>query len=164
MEKMPSCRAHPDAILVSKIENHTGKCLNCIEFDIARIADLEVKNHELDVELDQLRKRVVEADQKVALFQSFMRAETEGTRAAMDAMPENQNPYEAGTEQCVMWLNGWQAVETRRQAAKAMSVVTWAITNLSHVEELAAGYGLGEIKEKVGQVVSKLEPFAPREG
>jgi hypothetical protein len=153
------CRNHPEVILGSKIENHTGLCLACVEVKIARIAELEVIEHKYKVEHEELVNANAVLIERVQKFQSMMKAEVEGVSAANNGMTEEQNPYPDGDELCVMWLNGHQSVETRRRTAQAMAVIDWSNTCLQTIQELARGYGQLEIADKIGTVVQKLEPF-----
>lgn len=163
LEKMQHCLAHPNVLLGSRLEQRAMMCLACIEVKLAKQAELEVENHDLKVKADQADRRAIEAEQQVARVKAFLRAETEGVKSASEGMPESQNPYKEGDELCVMWLNGWQSVQTRRAAGQAMAVVTWAIENLSHVNELAAGYGNAEISGKVSTITDKLRQFVTTE-
>lgn len=159
LERLQKCVAHPEVILGSRLEQRTSMCLACIEMKLARQADMEVENHDLKVKADLAGRRADEAERQVARVKSLLRAETEGVQAASDGMPETQNPYKEGDELCVMWLNGWQSVQTRRAAGQAMAVVTWATQNLAHIDELASGYGNTEISDKVKLINEKLQRF-----
>lgn len=156
------CPAHPEVILGSKIENNTGMCLACVEVRLTRIADLEAKVHDLLVENDFVKRRKVESDEKVQQVRGFMAAEIEGVQASEKHLPEDQNPYPAGDERCVMWLSGWQANETRRTTAQAVAVLQWSRDNLNLLEELQRGYGYDELASKTRLIREKLSNFVDR--
>lgn len=159
LDELQKCLSHPDVPLVSGIEQRAGMCLTCVEVRLSKIMEYETQYMRMKMDKEVAENKVKDAEAKVARVQAMLKAETEGVIAASNCLPETQNPYKEGDELCVMWLNGWQGVETRRSAGQAMAVVVWALQNLNHVKELALGYGHGEIGDKLGLVISKLQQF-----
>lgn len=142
--------------LAGKVEIETGICTTCLSLRSLQLDKLNADAGQLQRKLDLVQKDLDAANEKIKKYEQLMRAETQGVMAADRGVPMNQNPYPDGTELCVMWLNGWQAVETRRVSGRTLAAVKWAVEALDVVNQLALAAEQGEISGKVSTVQGKL--------
>lgn len=156
------CKTCSTGTLDTAMELGVETCLDCIfkgfKREAATANSLRVMTEQNEA-LDDLLKVNTE---KVTKVQGFMNAEIEGVQASEKHLPEEQNPYPAGDERCVMWLSGWQSNETRRATAQAISVLKWSKDNLNVLEELMRGYGYTELANKTQLIREKLSNFVDK--
>jgi len=94
-----------------------------------------------------------------SMFEQLMAAERNGVTAAERGLPEDQNPHVVDSNEHVMWLAGWTAIDTRRRGLQAHAVMVWSGGVLESIIELAKGYDQTEIAVKLEVVTSKFKNF-----
>lgn len=156
------CKACNVGTLDVATEKQLETCFDCIVLGFKREAATANSLRVMTEQNETLSDLMESNEAKVAKVQGFMNAEIEGVQASEKHLPEDQNPYPAGDERCVMWLSGWQSNETRRTTAQAISVLQWSKDNLSILEELMRGYGYGELANKTQLIREKLSNFVDK--
>ena len=144
---------------VSAMELRLNLCLTCIERRTADyVNQIGIKDSVL-IENDKLKKLLDVSNKKAELYEGFMKAERAGNIAAENGLPEDQNPYPAGTDENIMWLAGWTTIDTRRKSLQAAAVLSWSVDSLFVISELAHGYDQHEIAAKLDVVIEKCGKF-----
>lgn len=78
----------------------------------------------------------------------------------MEASPETPNPHPEGSDEAAMWEAGRLRTAAILYGRSLEAVMRWASDSLTTVQELAKGYGQGEISQKLETVIKKLREYS----
>jgi len=148
-----------DSSLNSSFEERNNYCVLCIE---GKLKLLESHVQEIQFLVNENKKIKEDSklkDEKVTEITRLLQAETQGIESARVGLSDEHNPFTPGNQDHVMWLSGWQSVDTRRRTEQSIAVLRWSTQMLDSVRELALGYDKTEIADKVQTVLEKLRNF-----
>jgi hypothetical protein len=91
-----------------------------------------------------------------------MEAQKLGEEAHRRGASLDDNPFHPDHDESAGWSYGWLQTDIQSQVAKAQSVMSWVLMQLSIVHECARGGASGEeIAGKIATIVEKIEPYIP---
>lgn len=143
----------------SLVEQDTKHCIEHMKSKTTGWYKLANDLEDAQREIDRLKEENKNLSSAVTEMSRSREFELEGQRCGERGLGVDQCPYKKDSFSAACWLSGWADADLRRRIEQLVAVLDWSSKSLPHIIELADGYGMTEVSEKIKQISEKLAPF-----
>jgi hypothetical protein len=153
------------AVLATGTEQKLRACVDCTQKILDEAQDLRNKNQELGDKNLLLEGKIEKYLSAVSEQEKIQEAQKLGDVARGRNATLEDNPYHPDSDEAASWSYGWLVSDVMHQVSRAQAVMTWSLSMLAVVHELARGGASGdEVAAKIATVIEKMEPYIPDGG
>jgi hypothetical protein len=144
------------------LEQKIRACSECAEKAVQEVQALRNKNQELGDKNLLLEGKIEQYLEAVKIQELILQAQKDGGEALQRGASLNDNPHHPDSDESASWSYGWLMADIMAQVGKSQAVMTWALSMIAVIHDLARGGASGdEIAAKLATVVEKMAPYIP---
>ena len=151
-----------DKELVTRTENETVMCTQCLINSSEIILSLKEKITDLEIDVNTRDNRITLLENIKDQTERTNDAERKGGVARDRFALLDENPFDSDSDEAACWSYGWMQADLKFSVAEMQALLLWVMSDLSIIKNLLDnGVDKGEISDKMSTLISKSIPYLP---